>query len=130
WTENADRGDGQAHSKIQLLHQPLNVIGAITRTVKVHQPRPEGRAEDDEIQRSGNHRRGNALQQCSPGSRHFETVDGAHCMDIHHWAFSRSIKMVSRELWLDCRSLKAIPPSLSALSSSAMPVCSFWASKV
>src|SRR5690606_36103838 len=107
---------------------------AVADTVDLHHARTDGRAEHDEIQRSGNHRRGDALHQGTEGTGHFETIDGANGIQVHARAsrlsWTRLTKISSSELWLVCRSRKSIPSSPSRRSSPAIPVCSLWLSKV
>src|SRR5918996_962760 len=89
--------------------------------------RADGGAEDDEVERGGDHRRRQALPQRAPEARHFEFVDREDGVAVH--CLTRSMKMSSSELWRVCRSLKAMPSSPRRASSAGMPVRSS-ASKV
>src|SRR5690606_29304222 len=105
--------------------------GAVADPVHLGHARADGRAEHHEVQRGGDHRGGDALQQGAPGAVQLEQVDGLDGVEIHACSLcTRLTKMSSSELSLDCRSLKSMPCWARSLSSSAMPVCSRWASKV
>src|SRR5207302_2554851 len=91
---------------------------------------PDGRPEDDEIERGGQHRRGQALHDGAEPAVHLEQIDGADRIDVHAAPLTRLTKISSSELCWVCRSLKSTPFLESSRSSSAMPVCSAWASKV
>ena len=100
-----------------------------------HPEEQRGRAaEDDEIQRGGEHRRDDALRERAQCARHLEAVDGLDAVEVHVRAscllWTRLTKMSSSELSLDCKSLKSMPWPARARSSSAMPVSSFCVSKV
>ncbi|MCY1518462.1 hypothetical protein D9M68_531820 [compost metagenome] len=128
---DAEGGIGNALGKQRQHDQARHDKGAVADAMHLGHARADGRAEHHEVQRRGDHRRGDALQQGAPGARQFEQVDGADCVEIHaRDSFTRFTKMSSSELWLDCRSLKSMPCCANSLSNSAMPVCSRWASKV
>src|ERR1044072_773699 len=90
------------------------------------------RAEHNEIERGGDHRRDQALPERAQRSRHFEAVDrpGAVEVEVHAASlrWTRLTKMSSSELCRVWRSLKPMPESLIARSSDGTPVFSALAS--
>src|SRR5690606_33377883 len=101
----------------------------------------------DEVERGGQDRRDDALEQRARGARHLEVVDGtngrqAHCgirlrtvagsdprsPAVTPGRLTRSTKMSSSELWLVCRSRMATPSRPSAPSSGPTPLSAAFAS--
>src|SRR5690606_3521682 len=110
--------------------QPGHDESPVAHPVHLLNPAADRRAEDDEVEAGGDHRRRQRLHQGAQPSRHLEQEDGLHRIEVHARRLTRVTKISSRELSLVCRSLKSMPWAFSRRSSSAMPVCSPWASKV
>src|SRR5690606_16604787 len=128
---DAERSVGNTLGQQRQHDQAGDDEGAVTHTLYLGHARTDRRAEYHEVQRSADHRGGDALQQSAPGTRQLEQVDGLDGVQIHaRDSSSRDTKISSSELWLDCRSLKSMPCWASSRSSSAIPVFSCWASKV
>ena len=97
--------------------QPGHDERAIGDAVDLGHPRPDRRAEHDEIERGGDDRRHQALPQRAQRARHLEAVDRPDAVEVEaadaHCAGSRSVtrltKMSSSELCLVLRSLKPMP---------------------
>ena len=95
---NAERGIGDALRQHRQHDEPRHDEGAVADALDLGDARADRGAEHHEIERGGNHRRDDALQQRAPGARHFEQVDGAD-RSVIHGALTRLTKMSSRE---DC----------------------------
>src|SRR6185503_20684531 len=102
---------------------------AIGHAVDLADARADGGAEHDEIERRGDHRRGQALPQRALEARHLELVNGEDGVPVHRWC-TRSMKMSSSELCRVCRSVNAMFSSPSRRSSAGIPACASWASKL
>src|SRR6185436_13115975 len=87
-------------------------------------------AEDDEIERGGDHRRDQALPDGPERARHFEAVDRPCSIKVHASLRSctKLTKISSSELCRVCRSLKPMPRSRILPSREGMPVRSAWPS--
>ena len=125
-----ERGVGDALRKNRQHDQPRHDEGAVADPIDAGHARADGRAEDDEIQRGGDHRGGDALNERPERARELEAVDRRDGVAVHDRAVTRPRKMSSNELSRVCRSLKSTPRSASPRRSAAMPVCSALASKV
>src|SRR5205807_8736964 len=102
--------------------------GAVLRALDLRDARAHRRAEHDEVERRGDHRRDDALHERAPGARHLEAVDGPDRAKVHRPFLTRSTKMSSSELCVVCRSLKAMPAAVSSSRSPVMPVRSAFVS--
>src|SRR6185503_2003512 len=92
--------------------------------------RADGRTEDEEVERRGDDRRKDALQDGAESARHLEDVDGADGVPIHERDLTRLTKISSSELSCVCRSLNSMPSSPSLRKRGAMVDRSRCASKV
>src|SRR5206468_7359430 len=73
---DAERGVGDALGQHRQHHQPRHDEGAVADAFDLGDAQADGGAEHHEIERGGDDRRDDALQQRAPGARHFEEVDG------------------------------------------------------
>src|SRR6185503_13916282 len=105
-------------------------VRAVRHAVDAHHARADGGTEHHEVQRGGDHRCGDALEESAKGARHLEGVDSPDGVDVHARPLTRLTKMSSSELSAVCRSLNSIPCSLSLRSSAAMPVSAACVSNV
>ena len=127
---DAERRVGDALRQQRQHDQSRHDEGAVADPIDPFHVRTDRRTEHHEVQRGGNHRRNDALQQGAPGARHLEQIDCTDRVNVHVRSLTRLTKMSSSELWLVLRSLKSMPASPSRRSSMSMPVCSPCASKV
>src|SRR5690606_9520568 len=108
--------------------------GAVADAVDLAHARTDRRAENHEVQRRRQHRRGDRLGNGAEGARHLEAVDGADGVPVHarppFLPCTRPTKISSSELSLELRSLKSMPCAARRRNRSAMPVSSVWVSKV
>ena len=79
---DAEGGVGNAFAEQREHQQAGDDVGAVVDAADVAHARADGRAEDDEIQRGGEHRRDDALSPGAEGAVHLEHVDGAHGVEI------------------------------------------------
>ena len=127
---DAERSIGDALVQKGQHRQPWDDEGAVADPTDLGHARTDRRSEHHEIERSGQHRRDDALHQRSPRARHLEQVDRSNGVKAHRSSCTRLTKISSSELWLDWRSLKSIPCSLSFRKRPAIPVRSCCASNV
>ena len=74
---DAEGGVGDALRQDRHHDQPRHDEGRVADAVDRGHARADGRAEDHEVQRGAEHRRGDALHQRAPHAGHLEAVDGA-----------------------------------------------------
>src|SRR5690606_16516307 len=115
---------GQQHQHDQAGHDE----GAVAHAVDLADPGTYGRAEDDEVERSRDDGRHDALEHGAAHARHLEGVDCADGVPVHAGLFTRLTNISSRELCVVCRSPKRTPTSFSSPNSAVMPVRSAWVS--
>src|SRR5690606_26762100 len=78
--------------------EPRRDESAVGDAVDFLHARPDRRAEDDEIERGGDDRRNDALQQRPAHARHFKQIDGPDSFDVHLSSPTSSTKISSSEL--------------------------------
>src|SRR5690606_5497241 len=116
-----DGGVGDALGEQRQHDEAGNDEGAVADAVDLLHARADRRPEDDEIERGGDDRREQALQDGAAGARHLGKIDRADGGEVH-CGLTRLTKISSSELWLVSRSRKRMPASFSAWRSAVMPV--------
>jgi hypothetical protein len=126
--EDAERGVGNAVREEREHDQPRHDEGAVADAVDLVDARTDGRAEDDEIERGGNHRRDDALQERAPGSCHFEAVDGEDGREVHAFFLHQADEDVFQRTLARLQIVEADAARLMSSSSGTMPLSSSFAS--
>ena len=80
---NAERSVGDALRQQRQHDEARHDEGAVVDAIDLLDARADGAAEDDEIERSRDDRRDEALHQGAAGARHFKEVDGADGVEVH-----------------------------------------------
>src|SRR5690606_35467166 len=91
-------------------------------------PRPDRRAEDDEVERGREHGRYHALEDGPAHAGHFIQVNCLDRLEIHRAASTKLTKISSSELCLVLGSLTVMPERLRSASSEPIPVREAWVS--
>ena len=125
---DAERGVDDALGQQHQHHQPRHDERAVGDAFDLTDARADSSAEHNEIERGGNHRRDDALQQGAPGARHLVSIDRADGIKVHGLSLTRPTKMSSSDVSVVCRSLNLIPARLRSSSNAVMSVRSPWVS--
>ena len=85
---DAERGVGDALGEQRQHDQPRHDEGAVGDAVHLGHARADRGAEHHEVERGGDDRRHQALQQRAQGARHLEPVDGPDAVPVERREFS------------------------------------------